>query len=112
MILKRTALHVELVLARQWSVGFATNWAFNYGTATYVANGVTNFIPPAPNSAHNARLKISVNKNDANRRDRGVSLYPKNQSFTNSYALRFDMWINYNGVAYGGSGSTEYGSCG
>src|SRR5439155_21232827 len=51
-------------------------------------------------------------KNDAIAATAGVSLYPKNLSFSNSYALRFDMWVNYNGPAYGGSGSTEYASCG
>ena len=101
-----------------WGAGngvsdFTTNWAFDYGTTKYVANGVTNFIPPAPNSGGTTHgLKITVNKNDATAATAGVSLYPKNFSFSNSYALRFDMWINYNGGAYGGSGSTEYGSCG
>jgi hypothetical protein len=32
--------------------------------------------------------------------------------FSNNYALRFDMWINYNGPAYGGTGSTEFGTFG
>ena len=101
-----------------WGAGngvsdFTTNWAFNYGTNTYVANGVTNFIPPAPNSGGTTHgLKITVNKNDATAATAGVSLYPKNLGLSNSYALRFDMWINYNGGAYGGTGSTEYASCG
>ena len=101
-----------------WGAGngvsdFTTNWAFNYGTNQYVANGVTNVIPSAPNSGGTTYgLKITVNKNDAIAATAGVSLYPKNLSFSNSYALRFDMWVNYNGPAYGGSGSTEYASCG
>src|SRR5439155_26747752 len=101
-----------------WGAGngvsdFTTNWAFNYGTNTYVVNGVTNFIPPAPNSGGTMHgLKITVNKNDATAATAGVSLYPKNLGFSNSYALRFDMWINYNGGAYGGTGCAEYGTGG
>jgi hypothetical protein len=101
-----------------WGAGngisdFTTNWGFDYGTNKYVANGLTNTMPSAPNSGGTTHgLKITVNKNDANPATTGVSLYPKNLSFSNSYALRFDMWINYNGVAYGGVGSTEYASCG
>src|SRR5260370_437509 len=101
-----------------WGAGngvsdFTTNWAFDYSATKYVANGVTNFIPTAPNSSGTTRgLKLTVNKNDATAATAGVSLYPKNFSFSNNYALRFDMWINYNGGPGGGSGSTEYGSCG
>jgi len=101
-----------------WGAGngisdFTTNWAFDYSTTKFVANGVTNFIPAAPNSSATTHgLKLTVNKNDANAATAGVSLYPKNLSFSNNYALRFDMWINYNGGPGGGNGSTEYGSCG
>jgi len=101
-----------------WGAGngvsdFTTNWAFNFSNANYVANGVTNPIPAAPNSGGSKLgLKITVNKNDATAATAGVSLYPKNISFSNSYSLRFDAWINYNGAAGGGSGSTEYLLCG
>jgi N-acetyl-anhydromuramyl-L-alanine amidase AmpD len=101
-----------------WGAGngvadFTTNWAFNYGAVAYVANGVTNFIPPAPNSGSTTHgLKLTVNKNDATAATAGVSLYPNNLAFSNDYALRFDMWINYNGGPGGGTGSTEYGTFG
>jgi hypothetical protein len=101
-----------------WGAGngildFTTNWAFNFSNATYVANGVTNPIPASPNSGGSKLgLKIAVNKNDATAATAGVSLYPKNVSLSNNYSLRFDAWINYNGVSGGGSGSTEYMLCG
>ena len=101
-----------------WGVGsggsdFTTNWAFDYSATAYVANGVTNFIPSAPNSGGATRgLKITVNKNDAVAALAGVSLDPKNLSFSNDYTLRFDAWINYVGGAGGGVGSTEYFTCG
>jgi N-acetyl-anhydromuramyl-L-alanine amidase AmpD len=92
---------------------YTATWAFDYGAVQYVANGVTNVIPAAPDSGGTTRgLKLTVNKNDTNAATAGVSLYPKNQSYSNNYALRFDMWINYNGDAGGGSGSTEFGTFG
>jgi N-acetyl-anhydromuramyl-L-alanine amidase AmpD len=101
-----------------WGAGngvsdFTTNWAFNYGASHYVSNGVTSFIPSAPNSAGTTHgLKITCNKNDATGSPAGVSLYPKNLGLNNNYVVRFDLWINYNGGPGGGSGSTEYASCG
>jgi N-acetyl-anhydromuramyl-L-alanine amidase AmpD len=92
---------------------YSNIWAFDYSTNKYVSNGVTNAIPSAPNSGGTTRgLKLTVNKNDTNAATAGISLYPRNQSFSNNYVLRFDMWINYVGGAGGGSGSTEYVSCG
>jgi len=93
---------------------FTTNWAFDYSTSKYTLNGVTNPIPLAPNTTNGTMrgLKLTVNKNDSIAADSGVSLYPKGQSFTGDYVLRFDMWINYNGGSGGGSGSTEFATFG
>src|SRR6266487_2553765 len=92
---------------------FTVQFAFDYGTNRYIANGVTNFIPPAPNSTGGTTrgVKLTVNKDD-NAANAAVSLYPTGMSFSNNYALRADMWINYNGPAYGGVGSTEFGTFG
>ncbi len=92
---------------------FTTNWAFDYSATKFVSGGVTNFIPPAPSAGGSTRgLKLTVNKNDAVASASGLSLYPKSLGLSNNYSLRFDFWINYNGGAGGGSGSTEYGSWG
>jgi hypothetical protein len=93
---------------------YTANWAFDYSTTKYIANGVTNNIPAAPNSVGGVKhgLKLTVNKNDANAADSGVSLYPTGLSFTGNYALRFDMWMNYAGGVGGGTGSTEYATFG
>jgi hypothetical protein len=92
---------------------YTAAWAFDYGTYRYVANGITNFIPPAPNSSGSTRgLKLTVNKNDTTAALAGVSLYPKNQSFSGDYAIRCDVWLNYNGPAGGSAGSTEFASIG
>src|ERR1051325_2586764 len=46
---------------------YTATWAFDYSAQSYVANGVTNFVPSAPNSAGTRRgLKLTVNKNDMN----------------------------------------------
>ena len=93
---------------------YTADWAFDYSVTRYSFNGVTNFIPPAPNSAGGATrgLKLTVNNNDAVAATAGVSVYPKNLGFSNNYALRFDVWLNYNGPAGGGVGSTEFATFG
>jgi hypothetical protein len=55
-------------------------------------------------------VRLTVNNNDANGAIAGVNLYPKSQSFTGNFALKFDLWINYPGGAGGinSTGSTEH----
>ena len=112
----------ETDTSAQWTVfngsadgtpDFTVQFAFDYSTNRYVANGLTNFIPPAPNSTGGTTrgVKLTVNKDD-NAATAAVSLYPSGMTFSNNYALRVDMWINYNGPAYGGVGSTEFGTFG
>jgi hypothetical protein len=86
---------------------YTAQFAFDYSTNKFVRNGVTNTIPPAP-SGGGKGLKLTVNKNDDAADTSAVCVFPAGQVFSNDYALRFDMWINYNGGAFGGSGSTEF----
>jgi hypothetical protein len=69
-------------------------------------------IPPAPNSTDKSTkgVRISVNNTDdtAGNESVGVNIFPADKNFSGNYALRMDMWINYNGPAYGGTGSTEH----
>lgn len=94
---------------------YTAQFAFNYATNKFVRNGATNTIPLAPNSATGIAtngIKVTVNKNDDTVDTSGVNLYPNlSQTFSNDYALKFDMWVNYNGgeAGAGGSGSTEFG---
>ena len=88
---------------------FIVNWAFDYSTNSYTSNGVSVMIPAAPNSSGLTRgVKVAVNKLDDVAEAAAVNLYPKGKSFSGNFALRFDMWINYNGGEYGGTGSTEF----
>ena len=78
-------------------------------TADFAFDYSIHGIPPAPNSAGTTTgLKFTVNNNDAVEGTEAVSAYPIGQSFTDDYILKFDMWINYNGGAFGGTGSTEF----
>src|SRR6185295_10851845 len=56
---------------------FSVQFAFDYSTNRYVANGVTNFIPSAPNSTGGTTrgVKLAVNKDDI-AATAAVSLYP------------------------------------
>ncbi|MBA4150361.1 MAG: hypothetical protein H0X66_19800 [Verrucomicrobia bacterium] len=91
---------------------FTAQFAFDYGTNQFVRNGVTNTIPAAPNSSGTTKgLKVTVNK-DATPGPAAVSLYPNGQTFSGNFSLKFDMWANYNGSAYGGAESTEHVSFG
>ncbi|MBT6660989.1 MAG: hypothetical protein HOB00_11965, partial [Verrucomicrobia bacterium] len=74
----------------------------------YSASG----IPPAPNSTDKSTkgVRISVNNTDntASNESIGVNLFAADKNFSGNYALHVDMWINYNGPAGGGTGSTEH----
>ena len=90
---------------------YTAQWAFDYGTRTYTFNSVTNVIPPAPNSPDGSTrgVRFTVNNNDGVASIAGVNIYPKGQSFSNDFALKFDMWLNYPGAA-GGTGTGVAGS--
>lgn len=70
-------------------------------------------IPAAPNSVGGSTRGVwmTVNKDDT-ADQAAVSIFPTGQSFSGNYALRFDMWLGYNGPAYGGTGSTEFATFG
>ena len=88
------------------------NWAYYYGGTPYTFNGQMYLIPPAPNSANGATkgVRFTVNNNDTNGVIAGVNIYPKSKTFSENFALKFDMWLNYpgNAAGAGSSGSTEY----
>ncbi len=56
-------------------------------------------------------LKVFVNS-DEEPVEASVSLFPKDLSAEGNYALRFEMFMSYNGPAFGGSGSTEFATMG
>jgi hypothetical protein len=88
-----------------WDVSFATfggaapdyNVVFGYD---YAAGGAGNLppIPPAPHSTNGGTrgLYLTVNKGDETSAAAALNLYLKNQTFSSSYALRFDMFLVQN----------------
>lgn len=93
---------------------YTLEWAFDYSTQNYKrfsddVNFVEATVPPAPGSNGTTRgVKITVNNGDDFAGRFAVNLYPKNQTFSGDFVLSFDVWMNYNGPAEGGSGSTEH----
>lgn len=89
-------------------------WAFDYSKQTYTlfpdsVTGVELPVPPAPGSGDTTRgVRITVNNGDDIGSRFAVNLYPKNKTFSGNFVLSFDAWLNYNGPAEGGSGSTEH----
>ncbi len=91
---------------------FTAVFGFDYGTITYPIT-----IPSAPNSTGGSTkgLFLTVNKNAALPNGAGtggnaaaINLYPTNQSFSGSFVLKFDVWMNWTNLAT----STEFGMFG
>jgi len=91
---------------------YTANWAYDYGASPYFFNGLISPIPPAPNSATGSTraLRLTVNNNDATSATAAVNLYPKAGNFSGNFSLKFDLWINYPGIAGGinSTGSTQH----
>ena len=92
---------------------YTATWSFDHGAIPYTFNGATALIPPAPNSPDESAksVRFSVNNNDTTGATAAVNIYPAGQFFSNNFALKFDLWINYPGAAggVGSTGSTEFG---
>lgn len=98
--------------------GSAANWtvlshAGDY-TADFAFDYSTRGIPSAPNSSGGTTvgLHFTVNNNDGNPAVDAVSAFPVGVNLAASRVVKFDMWLNYNGGAGGGSGSTEFATFG
>jgi len=66
---------------------YTTNWFFDY---------INNLLyPPAPHGSTNYGLLLSANKDGGPYASAAVNLYPIGQSFTNNFALRFNLLVQY-----------------
>ncbi len=89
---------------------FVLNYQYDYSTHVQ-ANGAALAIGAAPNSSGGTTgVRMEANNNDATAEAAMVQIFP-NVSIPagNDWSIQFDAWINYNGDAGGGSGSTEFG---
>jgi hypothetical protein len=75
---------------------FKAVFGFDYSTVTFPTN-----IPPAPHSIGSTTrgLYLTANKADANAAAAAVNLYPVGQTWSNNFALKFDLWMNWGAVA-------------
>lgn len=88
---------------------YTAEFGFDYSQTRVPINGTLTTIPPSPNGGGTSRgVKLTVNNNDENAAASAVNLYAKDLNLSGDYSVFFDMWINYNGPAYGGTGSTEF----
>ena len=92
--------------ATHWSTisdggDFTADFAFDYSTRG---------IAPAPNTTGGTTIgmHLTVNSTDATPALDAVNAYLNSMTFEGDYILRFDMWLNYNGGAGGGTGSTQF----
>ncbi|MCP4248017.1 MAG: hypothetical protein GY778_13295 [bacterium] len=96
----------------------AVNWDLYTSSSDYTADFAFDYgslgIPAAPNAQGGTTVgvKFTVNNNDGNAAVEALSAYPTGLTVGDSFALKLDMWINYNGGAGGGSGSTEFANVG
>lgn len=84
---------------------------FNYDHSTYVPQSGTTgptSIPAAPSGTGTKALRLEVNNNDATAAADAVTVIPTAASNLSNFTLKFDLWMQYNGGAGGGSGSTEF----
>lgn len=130
LIVITSQIHAQVLFSDNFDTDTSANWTvqnasgdnipdytvlfgFNYSTNKFVRNGITNTIPAAPNGGGKG-VKMWVNKNDANAAIAAVSIYPNGQIFSNDFAFKFDMWLNYPGgfQGSGGAGTTEFATFG
>jgi hypothetical protein len=88
----------ETDTSAQWQVRFAANndiQDFFPDPTSIVYDYSQDSIPPAPNSGGTTKgLRITVNKNEGSSFGAaGVNFYPIGRSFSNDYALRFNMYL-------------------
>jgi hypothetical protein len=96
---------------------YTVDWAFDYGKVKYKVyraaddtEGVEQSIPPAPHSNGTTKgLRVAVNKKDQEAARFAINLFPKGQSFSGDFVLKFDLFLAHSAYLGGGVGTTEYG---
>ena len=108
-----TVLETSLNGVSDATVEFARD--YSQDTYSFSVDGVaeTRNVPPNPydTSGTTLGLKLMVNTDDQGS-EASVSLFPNGFNASGNYALQFEMFMSYNGSAYGGSGSTEFAIAG
>jgi hypothetical protein len=81
--------------ANSGTPNFSAVFGFDYSTVN-----IPFLIPPAPNTTNGTSkgLLLTVNKG-ATGNIAALNLYPTNQTFSNNFAFKFDLWINWSNAA-------------
>lgn len=90
---------------------FAADFSYDYSTFAQAGGGFPTSIPASPNSSSGTTaLRMDVNTADGALMTAVSYLNGLSVDFNsiNFLTVKFDLWINYNGAAGGGSGSTEF----
>jgi hypothetical protein len=111
----------SVLFSDDFDTNTAANWTVKDGSVSGTPDFSVQFnydysqkgIPAAPNATGGTTRGVwmTVNKDDT-AEQAAVSIFPTGKTFSGNYALRFDMWLGYNGPAYGGTGSTEFATFG
>ena len=87
----------------------SANFAENYGLLSYQKTNAAGDdfdlipVPSAPHSVGDSKIGLVMRINDTSNAVNSMSALLKNQNFSGNYTVTYDMWINYNGPATGGS---------
>ncbi len=74
--------------------------------ATFAYDYSADGISAAPSGTGTVGLKMEANNGDATAEAAAICLYPKSQTFSGRFDLKFDMWINYESLT--ATGATEF----
>ncbi|MDK2973498.1 MAG: hypothetical protein PWP23_3253 [Candidatus Sumerlaeota bacterium] len=103
-----TDVSADFTVAEKATGDNAISFVYDYSTFAQADSGFPTSIPAAPSAAGTKGLQMSVN--NAATAVNAIGVYLTAGSFTpaDDMLITFDAWINYNGGAAGGSGSTEF----
>src|SRR5687767_3549454 len=94
------------------AIDSTVDFFYNYGEFEYLrfpqgpgGSPVSQPIPPAPGGTSTRGLRISVN--DSIGAANTLQLIPNGVQPGTDFRMEFHMWMNYNGGALGGTGSTQ-----
>jgi hypothetical protein len=103
-----------VLLSDDFDADHSANYTVVFGAENGVDDKIVDFnfdystigIPSAPHSEGSTTrgLKLQVNKNDATGSAAGVNVYANGVTFSNEFALRFDMFLSWSNA----NGSTEH----
>ncbi|MBX3727890.1 MAG: phosphodiester glycosidase family protein [Candidatus Sumerlaeia bacterium] len=106
------AKSTDFTVSNQVAGDNSINFSYDYSTYAQQAGGFPTTIPQSPSSTGSDTRAMRVAANLANGVANGITATLTSIAPQDNMRITFDAWINYNGGAGGGSGSTEFMSFG